>query len=116
MAALISTSCNKNKYLDVNSNPNSVTENNITPELIFPQAAHTAGLHLASANFTFLNQWVGYYSVTGDFALPRINLLITYNTFTDPIWESYYHNLFDLIEVKTKSIAKGDTVLAGASI
>jgi hypothetical protein len=117
LAALISFSCNKNKYLNVNDNPNSVTESNITPELIFPQAAHTAGLQLASANFTFLNQWVGYYSVTGDFALPQDQS--TYNidnTFTDPIWESYYHNLFDLYEVKTKSIAKGDTVLAGASI
>ena len=112
-----SISCNKNKFLDVNNDPNSVTESNITPELIFPQAAHTVGLQLASANFTIINQWVGYYSVTGDFALPQDQSTYNLNnTFTDAFWQSYYNNLFDLYLVKTKALAKGDTVLAGASM
>jgi hypothetical protein len=115
--SIASVSCNKTKFLDVNDNPNSVTENNITPELIFPQAAHAVGVQLSGANFTFLNQWLGYWSVTGDFAIPQDQT--TYNidnTFTNNIWESYYDNLFDLHQVQVKAIAEGDTVLAGASM
>src|SRR5881275_2774265 len=95
--AAVSAGCNKDKFLDVNRNPNNVTENNITPELIFPQAAHAVGVQLSGTNLRFLNQWLGYWSVTGDFALPQDES--TYNidnTFTDPIWISYYDNLFDL--------------------
>jgi hypothetical protein len=115
--AVVSAGCNKDKFLDVNNNPNNVTQNNITPELIFPQAAHAVGVQLSGTNLRFLNQWLGYWSVTGNFALPQDES--TYNidnTFTNNIWISYYDNLFDLYQVKVKSLAKGDTVLTGASM
>jgi hypothetical protein len=108
--------CKKN-FLDVNDDPNRVTNSNITPELIFPQAANAVGARAASGNFRFLDNWLGYWSTSGSFAIDQTET--TYNvdfTFGDAIWQNHYGVLFDLNQVKTLSLAKGDSVLAGASM
>ncbi|PPL04654.1 SusD/RagB family nutrient-binding outer membrane lipoprotein [Parapedobacter indicus] len=50
------TSCEK--YLDINQDPNAPSEENVTPELIFP----TAEMNLASSYGNFLRIIGGYYS------------------------------------------------------
>lgn len=107
----------KKGYLDINKDPNRVTDDNITPELIFPQAAHAAGARQASGNFQFLENWMGYWAQSGDFAIQQDET--TYNvdfTFGDALWQNQYNVLFDLNQVKTKAQAKSDSVLAGASM
>ncbi|HEY2726783.1 MAG TPA: hypothetical protein VGI61_06395, partial [Parafilimonas sp.] len=42
---ILASGCSKN-YLDVNNDPNRVTGDNITPELIFTQAAVTTGIRI----------------------------------------------------------------------
>ncbi|MET0393604.1 MAG: SusD/RagB family nutrient-binding outer membrane lipoprotein [Chitinophagaceae bacterium] len=117
LAALsVFTSCKKG-WLDINDNPNSPTDENITPELIFNQAAVTTAARQASGNFRFLNSWLGYFSASGDFAIVQDET--TYNvdfSFSDPIWGNHYNVLFDLYQAKTKALEQGDTVLAGASM
>ena len=113
---IVGSSCKKS-YLDVNSDPNRVTDQNVTAELIFPAAAAEVGSRAASGNFTFLNSWMGYLSANGGF-VPQQNI-ITYNidfTFGDALFQNHYNVLFDLHQAEVKGLATGDTAIAGASI
>ncbi|HEY9044564.1 MAG TPA: SusD/RagB family nutrient-binding outer membrane lipoprotein [Ohtaekwangia sp.] len=103
--------------LDVNDDPNRVTETTVTGELIFPAAAHETGQRIASGNFTFLNNWLGYWSGSGTFAIDATET--TYNitpSFGNALWQNHYNTLFDLEQARAKSEASGDQVLAGASM
>ncbi len=109
------SSCKKS-YLDVNTDPNRVTDANITAELIFPQAANAVG-GLTPGNFSFLDQWVGYWAPNGGF-VPQQDL-ISYNidfSFGNTLFLNYYNVLFDLHQTEVKALANGDTDLAAASI
>ncbi|MEO6837258.1 MAG: SusD/RagB family nutrient-binding outer membrane lipoprotein [Ginsengibacter sp.] len=108
-------SCKKT-YLDVNTDPNRVTDANITAELIFPQAANAVG-RITPVNFSFFDQWMGYWAPNGGF-VPQQDL-ISYNldfSFADGLFQTYYGDLFDLHQVKVKGLANGDTALAAASM
>ncbi len=109
------TGCSKD-YLDVNENPNIATDQNITAELLFPQAANAAGS--LQRGFAFLDHWMGYVSPNGDYA--RDQTESSYNidfTFSNAGWFGYYNVLFDLHLAKTKSlVAGGDTAIAAASM
>ncbi|MGN6533345.1 MAG: SusD/RagB family nutrient-binding outer membrane lipoprotein, partial [Ginsengibacter sp.] len=107
----------KKSYLDVNNDPNRVTDANVTAELIFPQAENAVGQRAASGNFGFLDQWMGYTAPNGGF-VPQQNL-VSYNidyTFGDALFQNHYNVLFDLHQVEVKGLANGDTAIAGASI
>ena len=109
-------SCRKT-YLDINTNPNQPTDQNILPELIFPQAAEAVGAIQGVGPWGFLDSWLGYFASNGDFA--RDQQQTSYNidfSFGNGAWATYYDALFDLYQTKTKAIATGDTVLAGASM
>ncbi|MEO7049179.1 MAG: SusD/RagB family nutrient-binding outer membrane lipoprotein [Ferruginibacter sp.] len=116
-AGIIFGSSCKKTYLDVNSDPNRVTDANVTAELIFPAAAAEVGSRAASGNFTFLNEWLGYWAPNGGF-VPQQNV-ITYNidfTFGDVLFQNHYNALFDLHQAEVKGLATGDSAVAGASI
>lgn len=106
--------CSKD-YLDVNDNPNTATDENITPELIFPQAVHAAGT--IQPGLAVLDNWMGYFASNGDYARDQIQT--SYNidfTFSNPFWFAYYNALYDLNRVKVKSMVEGgDTALAAAA-
>lgn len=124
MGIIVCSSCKKS-YLDVNSDPNRVTDANVTAELIFPaaaaevggRAAANAGNNIGSRAGSFFSQWIGYTAPNGGF-VPQQNL-ITYNidfTFGDATFQNYYNILFDLHQSEVKGLATGDTAIAGASI
>jgi hypothetical protein len=117
--------CNKD-YIDVNNDPNRTTDENITPELLFTQAATAAGYRTigtaiggegAKTELQFAQNWIGYMAGTGDFAVEQIET--TYNidfAFGDIPWQRDYGVLFDLDLTKTKALAVDDKVLAGAAM
>jgi hypothetical protein len=110
------SSCDKD-YLDINDDPNRVTDANITPELIFTQAADAVGRRQASGNFGFINNWMGYSSTSGDFAIDQTETSYAIDfSFGDALWQNHYGVLFDLANAKQKAQEKGDGVLAGASM
>jgi hypothetical protein len=116
LAGIAFTGCNKN-YLNVNSDPNSVTDANITAELIFPQAEVAVGGRQASGNFLFLDHWIGYFAPNGTFA-PQQNE-ITYNidfSFGNALFVNHYNTLFDLNQCQVKGLAEKDFALVGASM
>lgn len=124
-AVMLISSCKKD-YLDVNDDPNRVTDDNITPELIFTQAAVTTGIRIVGGqaggeggktDVQFAMNWVGYMSGTGDFALDGEES--SYNigfAFADNSWQRDYALLFSLYQVKTKALAKNNQLLAGAAM
>ncbi len=116
LCVVVSASCKKG-FLDVNSNPNIPTDDNITPELIFPQAADLAGGQIIIPQSAFISRWMGYFAPNGDYA--RVQQETSYNidfTFSNGIWASYYNALFDLYLTKEKAQANGNNVLAAASM
>ena len=107
----------KKDFLDVNDDPNRVTELNVTPELVFPQTEVAVGARAASGNWGFLNNWLGYTGASGSYAIDLTET--TYNLdfgFGEALWQNHYGVLFDLNQVTVKAKAKGDSVLAGASM
>ena len=119
LLVLVFASCSK--QLDVNNDPNRVTDDNITPQLIFTQAEVAVGNREASGDFGFLDNWMGYFAPNGDFAPSQIEQ--TYNidfSFSDAIWQNHYNVLFDLHQAKVKALTPGsigtDSVLAAASM
>ena len=117
LAAILSmigfASCKKT-WLDVNQDPNRVTDANVTAELIFPAAANEVG-QLAVGS-TSLQEWMGYWAPNGGF-VPQQNV-ISYNidfTFGDGLFQAYYNTLFDLHQAQVKGLANGDSDLAAAS-
>jgi hypothetical protein len=124
--AIIISGCSKN-YLDVNSDPNRVTIDNITPELIFTQAATTVGIRMvggqagsegAVTDIQFAEDWIGYMAQTSNFAIQgtETTYALTF-PFADNSWQRDYALLFSLHEVKEKALVPGgDTALAAAAM
>lgn len=125
LTVILMNGCSKS-YLDVNTDPNRVTDDNITPELIFTQAAVTTGIRMVGGqaggeggktDIQFAMNWVGYMSGTGDFALDGEES--SYNigfAFADNSWQRDYALLFSLYQVKTKALAQQNKLLAGAAM
>jgi hypothetical protein len=103
-------------FLDVNKNQNQITDDNITPDLIFTQAENAIGTRQAS-RFVFLNNWMGYWGRSGTFIVEQEES--TYKataTFPETNWDQAYDILYDLYLTKTKALAIKDSVLVGASM
>lgn len=103
-------------FLDVNKNQNQVTDENITPDLIFTQAEAYYGRRMAT-RFVFLNNWMGYWGRSGTFIVEQEET--TYkasSTFAETNWDQAYDILYDLSQTKTKALAIKDSVLVGASM
>lgn len=125
VASIAVSSCSKD-YLDVNTDPNRVSDDIITPELIFTQAATTVGIRMVGGqagseggktDIQYAMDWVGYMSGTGDYALDGQES--SYNldfSFADNSWKRDYALLFSLDQVKTKALAADNKLLAGAAM
>lgn len=113
-------------FLDVNNDPNRVTDENITPDLLFTQAATELGIRMvggqagsegAKTDYQFAQNWIGYMCNSGDYAIDQQET--SYNidfAFADLAWQRDYANLFHLYLTKTKALAAGNDVLAGAAM
>jgi len=111
--SLLNINCKKS-FFDINQNPNQVTADKISSELILPSALHLAGA--ATANFRFLNRWMGYWSYNPTFNLDPEE--VTYNvTTTFPefaaMWNGYYDALFDLHNIEEKAVVENVPFYAG---
>jgi hypothetical protein len=117
LAVIVACTGCKKSFLDVNTDPNRATDANTTADLIFPQAAHNVAVRIASPNVQFIENWMGYFAQSGDFAIEQDET--SYNisfSFGDVLWSNNYNVLFDLYLSKNKALASGDQVLAGASM
>lgn len=94
------------KQLDINRNPNAVTESNITADLIIPNALSGTGAQTALA-YGWLANWMGYWSPSGSYN-PNTEES-TYNitsSFQETKWANVYNVLFDLDVAEQKARLK----------
>jgi hypothetical protein len=94
------------KQLDINRNPNAVTESNITADLIIPNALSGTGAQTALA-YGWLANWMGYWSPSGSYN-PNTEES-TYNitsSFQETKWANVYNVLFDLDVAEQKAREK----------
>lgn len=124
-AGILLSSCKKD-FLDINDNPNTPTDENMTAELIFTAAAEGTGATNVGArasgagarsSMQFAQDWVGYMAPNGDFA--RDNTSTSYDldfSFGNTLFLTWYGVLFDLHQATVKGLATGDTTVAGASM
>ena len=122
---ILFSSCKKD-FLNINSNPNSPTDDNITAELIFTSAAEGVGAANvgarasgagAKSSMQFAQNWVGYMASNGDFA--RDNTETSYDidfNFGNTLFLTRYGVLFDLHQAEVKGLATGDTAIAAAAM
>ncbi len=116
LLAVVFATSSCSDFLNVNTDPNRVTGDNITPDLIFTNAQTSVGAQQAT-RFIYLNNWMGYMSRSGTFIVEQEET--TYkvaNTFPETNWDQAYNTLFDLYQVQTRALAANDSVLAGASM
>ncbi|MEI6753287.1 MAG: SusD/RagB family nutrient-binding outer membrane lipoprotein [Paludibacter sp.] len=116
LLAVVITTSSCSDFLDINKDPNRVTDSNVTPELIFTQAENAIGTRQAT-RFVFMNNWMGYWARSGTFIVEQEET--TYkvtSTFTEGNWDQAYNILFDLYKVKNLALTAKDSVLAGSSI
>lgn len=96
------------RELDINKNPNTVTESNITPALILPNALHNVGAQ-TSLGYGWLSNWIGHWSPSGSYN-PNTEES-TYNitsSFQETKWANVYNALFDLDVIEKKATANGE--------
>lgn len=92
-----------NKQLDINKNPNSVTESNITAQLILPNALSNSGAQTTLA-YGWLANWIGYWAPSGSYN-PNTEES-TYNitsSFQENKWAAVYNCLYDLDVAEKKA-------------
>lgn len=96
------SSC-KEEFFDINKNPNSPTDESITPNLILPRALHVVASRMATTvNYTA--QWTGYWTRSGTFgpSNPLENYDIT-NGFQATQWSGWYDILSDIDIMEKKA-------------
>ncbi|HUP10627.1 MAG TPA: SusD/RagB family nutrient-binding outer membrane lipoprotein [Niastella sp.] len=107
----------KKEFLDINKNPNSATT--ATPELVLPAAlANTAARlnPMASPN-TWFNGWMGYWAISGSYAISTSDFTTYKQTTTtgDATWQGSYLNLSNYNFVEVQSKAEGKPFYEGAA-
>jgi hypothetical protein len=103
------------RELDINRNPNTVTESNITPALILPNALHNVGAQ-TTLGYGWLSNWIGHWSPSGSYNPSTEES--TYNitsSFQETKWANVYNALFDLDVVEQKAKANGQGFYQGIS-
>jgi hypothetical protein len=93
----------KKDFFDINENPNSATETQITTELILPFALHNTAVQTA-LGYDPLHRWMGYWSPSGSFS-PNAEES-TYNitgNFMAGKWGGIADVLFDLHKAEEKA-------------
>jgi len=122
---IVIAGCNKN-FLNVNDDPNRVTDENVTAELIFPAAEVAVGDRVVGGNaasqgavlpLQFAYNWIGYMAANGEFA--RQYTETSYNidfSFGETLWDDMVDVLFDLHQTEIKGLASKDSAIAGAAI
>ena len=116
LVAVLATGCKKD-FLDVNENPNSATT--AGPELVLPGALQTtaARMNPMSGVNTWFNGWMGYWAISGSYAISTSDFT-TYKqttTATDATWQNAYDNLNDYNFVETQAAAQNKPFYVAAA-
>jgi len=102
------TGCKKSAF-DINKNPNAPTDSSITYNLLLPSALQSTS-SIVETNWTWLQNWLGYWARSGTYA-PNVieeTYQITTN-FATGVWDNLYSNTFnyDIMQQKANQAGAG---------
>ena len=100
--------CKKEKF-NINSNPDDVTDNSVTPAVILPGALQNTS-RLVAVDWAFLQMWLGYWARSGSYqSLTEIETYRFGNDFQLGIWNDLYSNAnnYDIMVRKAKASGAG---------
>jgi hypothetical protein len=109
-----STGCKKS-YLDVNTNPNQSTS--ADPSLVLPAALTTTAANWYPGPTAF-SEWMGYWAVSGSYAINANDPGTTYKMTTDygdGLWGSVYDNLEDYQYIQDAAQKNNQPFFEGAA-
>jgi Starch-binding associating with outer membrane len=98
--------CSKSKF-DVNTNPDDVTDESVTPSVLLPGALQATSTNVAS-EYWFLGWWMGHGARSGSFQ--SFNEEETYaftNDFHVSIWNTLYGNANNYQIMINKAVETG---------
>ena len=115
------TSCDKK--LDINTDPNSPTDANITSDLLLPSAlvktsrlTTSAGVAGGNNRLATLARWLGVWSPSTDFAQGEESKYIQTAGTSNGTWYTIYDQNNEFKSVENKSIANGETFYQGIAL
>lgn len=117
---LVLNSCKD--YLDINENPNSIHEENLTPQLVFPGAVTQVYRTQAGSMMQFgnlmMNSWAGNTYAFGGIYPSESTLGSVNSSFYNEIWDGLYTNLsnFSYIERYNNADHAQDNYVAAAKV
>jgi hypothetical protein len=102
------TGCSKKKF-DINSNPNDVTDESVTPSVLLPGALQATSSNIAS-EYWFLAWWMGHGARSGSYQ--SLNEEETYkftNDFHAGVWNGLYANAnnYNIMITKAEQLGQG---------
>ena len=105
-------SCKKSVF-DINTNPNSPTEDVMTPELLLPRILHRTAARMATGYGDY-GGWMGYWARSGTYgpSTEPESYNIT-NTFQAGDWSTWYQILMDVNTMEVKANEGGQTFYEG---
>ncbi|MBC5775978.1 SusD/RagB family nutrient-binding outer membrane lipoprotein [Pontibacter sp. KCTC 32443] len=108
------TSCGDD-FFDINTNPNSPTEESITPQLIMPRALHATAARMATS-YDFSAHWMGYWARSGTYgpSTEQESYNIT-NTYQQDEWNGWYDILTDVNLMEKKATVANQNYYLGAA-
>lgn len=106
------TGCKKS-FLDINQNPNSATDESITPNLILPSVLHAMAGRMA-ISYDVEGRWMGYWTRSGTYgpSTEEESYHIT-TTFEASEWSGWFNILNDVNVMEKKANASGETFYEG---
>lgn len=106
-AIMVANQSCKKTYFDINSDPNSVTSNNVTYDVILPAALSSTG-SIVGTQWAFMQNWMGYWARSGSYSANSVEE--TYNvttSFGTGIWSNILDNNYDYDIIVSKAKAAG---------
>jgi hypothetical protein len=108
LGVTIMAGCSKSKF-DINSNPDDVTDESVTPSVLLPGALQATTTNIAS-EWWFVGWWMGHGARSGSFQ--SFNEEETYkftNDFHASIWNTLYANAnnYDIMIRKSQEVGAG---------
>lgn len=106
IATVMISSCGK-EHFNINKNPNHPTDSTVNYSVILPAALHATGAAV-SADWGWLQNWMGYWARSGSYApdLTEETYSIT-TSFQSGHWNELYNNTYDYDVMQGKAKRAG---------
>lgn len=114
-AVLLFTASCKKEFFDINENPNSPTDQSITPKVLLPRALHNVGVRVGTT-FDYAAFWMSYWGHSGSYGQSiEIESYAITTGFQTGQWTTWFDILNDINTMEKKAKQSGQPFYEGAA-